>query len=204
MGEAVKNVSSYDFAQRSPDWYAVRLGKLTASKAQAIGNCGKGLETLCWEKAAEIITGKGPEQLENADITRGVELEDEARGAYTIETGNFVQQIGFVEYGEYAGCSPDGLVGDDGLIEIKCKNDVNHLQLLAEKHPDSQYQWQMQMQMLVTGRKWCDFVSYNPNFTDNPIIIIRVYPDKEMQDKLKEGIEKGTKRIKEILSEVGK
>ena len=62
----------------------------------------------------------------------------------------------------------------------------------------------MQMQMLVTGRKWCDFVSYNPNFTDNPIIIIRVYPDKEMQDKLKEGIEKGTKRIKEILSEVGK
>ena len=193
-----------DFAQRTDAWYAVRLGKLTASKAQAIGNCGKGLETLCWEKAAEIITGKGPEQLENADITRGVELEDEARGAYTLETGNFVQQVGFVQYGEYAGCSPDGLINDDGGIEIKCKNDVNHIKLMVERKVDSGYMWQVQMNLLVTARKWWDFVSYNPNFTDNPLIIIRVYPDKEMQDKLKEGIKKGTKRIKEILSEVNK
>ena len=204
MEEEVKYAVRADFAQRTDEWYTTRLGKLTASKAQAIGNCGKGLETLCWEKAAEILTGKGHEQLENADITRGIELEDEARGAYTLETGNLVEQVGFVEYGEYAGCSPDGLVNDDGGIEIKCKNDVNHIKLMVERKIDSGYMWQVQMNLLVTDRKWWDFVSYNPNFTDNPLIIIRVYPEKEMQDKLKEGIRIGAKRIKEILSEVEK
>lgn len=194
----------YTFKQNTPEWYAVRLGKLTASKAQAIGNLSKGLETLCWEKAAEILTGQLPEQVESEDIKRGHELEDEARTMYTLETGNVVEQVGFVEYSEYAGASPDGLVGADGLIEIKCKNAVNHLKMLAERRPDSQYMWQMQMQMLVTGRKWCDFVSYNKDFGDKSLIIVRVEADEHLQEKLKQGIEQGTKRIKEILSEVEK
>lgn len=192
----------YNFQQNTPEWYAVRLGKLTASKAQAIGTLSKGLETLCWEKAAEILTGKLPEQIESEDIKRGHELEDEARIMYTLETGNVVGQVGFVEYSEYAGASPDGLVGVDGLIEIKCKNAVNHLKMLAERRPDSQYMWQMQMQMLVTGRKWCDFVSYNKDFGDKSLIIVRVEADEHLQERLKQGIEQGTKRIKEILTDV--
>ena len=193
----------YNFPQNTPEWYEVRLGKLTASRAQAIGNCGKGLETLCWEKAAEIITGKLPEQIESEDIRRGHELENEARGAYSIETGRPVEQVGFVEYSKYAGCSPDGLV-KDGLIEIKCKNDVNHLKLLTRQKPESEYMWQMQMQMLVTKRRWCDFVSYNPHFVDKPLIIIRIDQDLTMQRDLLEGIKKGTKRIQEILKEIEK
>ena len=193
----------YNFPQNTPEWYEVRLGKLTASRAQAIGNCGKGLETLCWEKAAEIITGKLPEQIESEDIRRGHELENEARGAYSIETGRTVEQVGFVEYSKYAGCSPDGLV-KDGLIEIKCKNDVNHLKLLTRQKPESEYMWQMQMQMLVTKRRWCDFVSYNPHFVDKPLIIIRIDQDLTMQRDLLEGIKKGTKRIQEILKEIEK
>lgn len=193
----------YNFPQNTPEWYEVRLGKLTASRAQAIGNCGKGLETLCWEKAAEIITGKLPEQIESEDIRRGHELENEARGAYSIETGRPVEQVGFVEYSKYAGCSPDGLV-KDGLIEIKCKNDVNHLKLLTRQKPESEYMWQMQMQMLVTKRRWCDFVSYNPHYIDKPLIIIRIDQDLNMQRDLLEGIKKGTKRIQEILKEIEK
>ena len=193
----------YNFPQNTPEWYEVRLGKLTASRAQAIGNCGKGLETLCWEKAAEIITGKLPEQIESEDIRRGHELENEARGAYSIETGRPVEQVGFVEYSKYAGCSPDGLV-KDGLIEIKCKNDVNHLKLLTRQKPESEYMWQMQMQMLVTKRRWCDFVSYNPHYIDKPLIIIRIDQDLTMQRNLMEGIKKGTKRIQEILKEIEK
>lgn len=193
----------YNFPQNTPEWYEVRLGKLTASRAQAIGNCGKGLETLCWEKAAEIITGKLPEQIESEDIRRGHELENEARGAYSIETGRTVEQVGFVEYSKYAGCSPDGLV-KDGLIEIKCKNDVNHLKLLTRQKPESEYMWQMQMQMLITKRRWCDFVSYNPHFVDKPLIIIRIDQDLTMQRNLMEGIKKGTKRIQEILREIEK
>ena len=193
----------YNFPQNTPEWYEVRLGKLTASRAQAIGNCGKGLETLCWEKAAEIITGKLPEQIESEDIRRGHELENEARGAYSIETGKPVEQVGFVEYSKYAGCSPDGLV-KDGLIEIKCKNDVNHLKLLTRQKPESEYMWQMQMQMLITKRRWCDFVSYNPHFVDKPLIIIRIDQDLTMQRDLLEGIKKGTKRIQEILREIEK
>lgn len=193
----------YNFPQNTPEWYEVRLGKLTASRAQAIGNCGKGLETLCWEKAAEIITGKLPEQIESEDIRRGHELENEARGAYSIETGRTVEQVGFVEYSRYVGCSPDGLV-KDGLIEIKCKNDVNHLKLLTRQKPESEYMWQMQMQMLITKRRWCDFVSYNPHFVDKPLIIIRIDQDLTMQRDLMEGIKKGTKRIQEILREIEK
>lgn len=193
----------YNFPQNTPEWYEVRLGKLTASRAQAIGNCGKGLETLCWEKAAEIITGKLPEQIESEDIRRGHELENEARGTYSIETGRTVEQVGFVEYSRYVGCSPDGLV-KDGLIEIKCKNDVNHLKLLTRQKPESEYMWQMQMQMLITKRRWCDFVSYNPHFVDKPLIIIRIDQDLTMQRDLMEGIKKGTKRIQEILREIEK
>lgn len=194
----------YNFKQNTPEWYAVRLGKLTASKAQAIGNCAKGLETLCWEKAAEILTGQFPEQIETEDIQRGHELEDEARVMYSFNTGHVVEQVGFVEYNPFVGASPDGLINEDGGVEIKCKNDVNHLKMIAEMQPDSQYMWQMQMQMLVTGRIWWDFVSYNKNFGDKSLVVIHIKADKKYQDKLLQGFEIGEKRIKEILSEVNK
>jgi YqaJ-like viral recombinase domain. len=190
--------------QGTPEWLQIRLGKFTASKCSTIGTEGSGkgrggLETLCIEKAAEIITGNLPEQFTNEDIERGHVLEDEARGAYTLETGHIVKQVGFVELDEFTGCSPDGLVGRDGLIEIKCKDDKNHLLMLLGKEIDKAYQWQIQMALLVTGRKWCDFVSYNPNYKNKPLKIIRVLPDAEMQAALKAGLAKGIERVKEII-----
>lgn len=193
---------TFDFEQRSAEWYAVRLGILTASTAHTIAVAGKGLETLCLEKANELITKQMPEQVITDDMQRGIELEDEARNYYELKTGEIVKQVGFVKIDENDsfGCSPDGLVGDDGLIEIKCKKDTKHLERILGEEIEPKYLWQMQMQMLVCGRKWCDYVSYNPNFPQESCIVIeRVYADAEMFSKLEKGIKKGTLRILEIL-----
>ncbi len=85
----------HKFDQQTDDWYKVRLGKLTASKAQAIAVAGKGLETLCYEKAAEVLTKRKPEGFTNGDIDRGNEMEAQARNAYELETGNMIGEIGF-------------------------------------------------------------------------------------------------------------
>src|SRR5574343_710043 len=122
--------------QGTQQWFDCRLGHFTASNAQAIANNGKGLETLVFEKVAEKLTRKQKESYTNPDIDRGHELEGMARSNYEIETGSKVVEVGFCELDEYVGCSPDGFVGDDGLVEIKCKNDANYVKYLYEKKVD--------------------------------------------------------------------
>ena len=196
-----------ELEQNTPEWMQVRLGKFTASDCYAIGTAGSGkgkdgLETLCLEKASEILTGQLPEMFTNEDVERGHQLEQEARISYELETGRAVEQVGFIEVNEFVGCSPDGLVEEDGLVEFKAKNNKNHLIALLGKI-DIKYQWQMQFQMLCLARNWCDFVSFNPNYSKAPNIkIVRVYKDDEMQDALKRGLDKGINRIKEILEKV--
>jgi putative phage-type endonuclease len=193
--------------QKSPEWYALRLQyPLTASEAQAIGNNGKGLETLCMEKLAEKYSSADKELYTNKDLERGVDLEAEARSLYELETGNEVEVVGFVtneKVSKIAGASPDGLVGKDGNLEIKAFADTKHFKMAVEFQKtgdfeiESQYIWQMQMQMLITGRKWTDFVAFNPNFKQS-LLVKRVLPDKEMQTKIKDGLKKGEKIINEI------
>lgn len=192
----------HNFEQHSPEWFSVRLGKMTASKAQAVGSNGKGLETLCYEKVAEILSGSSDDNYTNSDMERGNEQERLARASYEMETGNRVTEVGFCELDEYVGASPDGLVGDEGLVEFKCQKNAVYVKTLYSQKIDTKYVWQMQMQMLVTDRKWCDFVVFNENFTD--LIIIRVERDEEKIEKLRIGIEEGKKKIKEIIGKVGK
>jgi exodeoxyribonuclease (lambda-induced) len=181
--------------QCSDEWFAIRKGKLTASNAQAISANGKGLETYVYSLLAEKYSNN-KEHYTNSDMDRGVELEEQARMTYEIEN-NAVEQVGFIEIDELVGCSPDGLVGKDGGIEIKCVNDVNFFKILinGEKAIETKYLWQCQMCLLVTGRKWWDLVFYNPNFDKN-MFILRIFPDEEKQEKLKEGIKKGRELIK--------
>ena len=193
-----------DLVQGSDEWFAVRLGKLTASKAQQIGNglsktgkIGAGLETLCFEKVAEILSGTREEGYKNPDMERGNEQETLARSAYELENNADVKTVGFIELDERVGCSPDGLVGDDGLVEIKCHNNLNFTKLLFSKKIETKYIWQMQMQMYIAERKWCDYVAFNENFEN--LITIRVERDEEAISKIVEGIELGKARINEIL-----
>jgi predicted phage-related endonuclease len=131
----------HNIKQGTDEWLKLRLGKLTASSAQAIASNGKGLETLVYEKVAELLTHKLPEQFENEHIKRGNELEPLARNSYELETGNVVKEVGFVELDQYTGASPDGLVGDDGLVEFKCPSDIVFLKAMHTKKIDTKYVW---------------------------------------------------------------
>ena len=197
----------HNVEQGSDEWFALRLQyPLTASNAQAIGNSGKGLETLCWDKLAEKYSSVDKELYINKDLERGVELEPLARDMYELETGNGVVEVGFItddSISPVGGASPDGLVNDDGLFETKAFADTKHFKAIAELKKygsfkiEPQYVWQMQQQMLFTGRKWCDFVAYNPNYTQS-LLVQRVECDKVMQDKIREGLSKGEELLKEI------
>lgn len=193
--------------QKSDEWFALRNKyPLTASEAQAIGNQGKGLETLVWEKLAERYSNGDKERYTNKDLDRGIELEPLARDMYELQTGNKVHEVGFVineKISSVGGVSPDGIVtGQNGGVEIKCFEDKKHFKNIVNGlEIESQYMWQMQMQMLFTGWEFVDFVTYNPNFKQS-LLIERVLPDKEMQEKIREGLKKGEELIKEIENKI--
>lgn len=189
--------------QGTPEWFEKRKGKMTASHAQAIGNCGKGLETYILELMAEYFSSAEKEQFSNEHTERGNELEELARDIYSLEQSVKIEQIGFIEMNDFVGCSPDGLIGNDGLIEIKCPNDKEYLTYLldGEKQIDTKYIWQAQMQLLVTDRKWNDLIIYNPNFK-NPMLIFRIIPDLEKFESLKKGFKIGQEKILEIKNKL--
>jgi len=187
--------------QGSEEWFKARQLKMTASHAQAIASQGKGLESYVNELIADYLSTAEKEHYSNEHTQRGNELEPEARTVYEMETSNFVEEVGFIEHNEYSGCSPDGLIGDNGGLEIKCPSDkvyVNYL--LIDKIP-TDYMWQIQMNLLITGRKWWDYMIYNPNFEQDNVIT-RVEPDEEKLKKLKAGLEKGEQIIKERLNKI--
>ena len=187
----------YNFEQRTEDWYNIRKGKMTASNAETIIANGKGLETYIYNLMAEYYSSAEKENYINADMQRGIDLEPEARLEFEFYTDLDVQEVGFIEYNDFIGVSPDGLIGDDGLIEIKCPNDSIYFKLLLSNNIKPEYIAQMQMQMYVTERQYCYFVSYNPNF-EKSLYIKKINRDEEMIDKLKKGLERGTQLIKEI------
>lgn len=207
MKKKNNTVVIHNVEQKSDEWFELRKKyPLTASNAQAIGNNGKGLESLIWEKMAERYSSADKEQFTTKDTERGNELEPQARELYMLETGNEVMEVGFVtdeSISNVGGASPDGMVNSDGLLEVKCFADCKHFKAVIDFKKtgtfeiESQYVWQMQMQMLFTGRKWCDFLAYNPNYSQS-LLIQRVSPDKEMQEKIKDGLKKGENIINEI------
>lgn len=187
----------WDIIQQTPEWFEIKKGKMSASHATAIGNCGKGLETYVRQIVKDLIVEKV--NFSNKDIERGNELEPIARITYEFETGEKVKQIGFISYSDFVGVSPDGLINEDGGLELKARNDDIHLGLLLGDSVDSSAIWQMNMSMLVTGRKWWDFGSYNPNFKQS-LFIKRFYPDLVKFDSLLKGFDIGEKLIRNLLS----
>lgn len=189
--------------QGSEEWLNARKGKLTASHAQAIGNNGKGLETYIMELMAEYFSSGEKEQFGNKHTDRGNELEPTARKIYEFENDATVKEVGFIEHDEYVGCSPDGLIDKDGGLEIKCIDDIKYFKYLLNgyKEIDSGHFWQVQMNLLITERKWWDLAIYNPNFKKS-MCVFRILPDKEKFEALKKGFEIGIAKIKEIKSKL--
>ena len=187
----------YEVEQRSDEWFQAKRGKMSASNADTILANGKGLETYIYSLMAEYYSKGEKVHYTNADIERGILLEPEAKIEFQFYTGLDIKEVGYVEFNEYILVSPDGLIGDDGLIEIKCPNDSIYFKLLLSNNIKPEYIAQMQMQMYVTDRQYCYFVSYNPNF-EKSLYIKKINRDEEMIDKLKKGLERGTQLIKEI------
>jgi putative phage-type endonuclease len=186
----------HNIEQGTPEWHEVRKLKMTASNATAIGNCGAGLKTYIKEIILNAIAEK--EHYSNSDIERGHELEPIARSMYEFEKGVEIKEVGFIEFNEYVGYSPDGLVNEDGLVEIKARNNSKHLDIILSNEAESSVIWQMNMGMYVSGRDWCDFISFNPNFKKS-LFVKRYYRDSEKIEAIKKGLELGEKMIKEYL-----
>ena len=159
--------------QGSPRWHQIRLGKVTASRvADVIAKTKSGYSTSRANYAAQLIaerlTGTAAESFTNAAMQHGTATEPEARAAYEFYQSATVAEVGFVPHPTIAdsGASPDGLVAEDGLIEIKCPNTATHLDTLLGQAVPGKYETQMQWQMACTGRAWCDFVSYDPRMPE--------------------------------------
>lgn len=177
-----------DVEQGSPEWKAARLGKVTASRIAdmtAKTKTGWGASRINYraELMLERLTGAPADKYTNAAMEWGSENEAAARGLYMFMTDHPVTLVGCVLHPTIEGslASPDGLVADDGLVEIKCPQTATHIDtLLSEKVPEK-YVKQVQFQMACTGRRWCDWVSYDPRMPgDMQIFIKRVARDDQM------------------------
>ncbi len=182
--------------QRSEEWFKARLGRATASRfndimARTRSGYGAQRKNYKAELVVETLTGTQNEFYASTAMQWGTDTEPVARLAYILETGNEVEETGFWLDDELgAGASPDGFVGEDGLLEIKCPNTATHLETLERKEVPFQYRAQVQGQMWITGRKWCDFVSYDPRLPENAqMIIIHVERDDEYIKNLAQEVE---------------
>lgn len=180
--------------QGSAEWFAARLGRITASRvsdvmARTKSGYGAARKNYMMELLCQRLTGNREEGFTSAAMQRGIDMEPLARSAYEVETGRIVTEASFVTNPLYdqIGASPDGFVGDDGLIEIKCPNTAQHVACLQKNEPDSKYWWQMQCQMFCTDALWCDFVSFDDRMPEQlQVFITRVDRDEQAIETLRD------------------
>jgi putative phage-type endonuclease len=195
---------STESLQRTPEWYKKRLGKVTASKIDCLvkrqkdGKFYASREEYKNQLILEILTGEQLTGFTSAAMQHGIDTEDEAFDSYARTVWATVSKADFVVHPtiDRAGASPDGYVGDDGLIEIKCPNSYNHLDTLRRGTFDKKYHSQMQWQMACTGRKWVDFVSYDPRVPE----AYRLFVDRVERDDL--WIAQANEMVEAFLKEV--
>lgn len=208
MSAVIKEVD-----QRSDDWFALRAGKFTSSRmsdlmAKTKSGPSASRGNLISLLAVERLTGTCVETYCNAAMQRGIDLESEARDAYSFETGRAVAEVGYVECTDlpWTSSSPDGLVGDDGMVEIKVPASMQkHVNALRTGAHAKEYQHQVQHQMLVTGREWNDVVSYDPRFPEGlQLAITRVERDEKAIAEMREAIAAADIEVTELVAELEK
>ena len=184
-----------DIEQGTAEWFELRVGKVTASRiADVVARTKSGASasraTYMGELIAERLTGQPAAKFSSPAMQWGNDTEAEARTAYAFYSGNEVQQTRFAEHPTIAmtGASPDGLIGDAGLVEIKCPNTATHIETLRMRAIPSKYRTQMMWQLACTGRAWCDFVSYDPRMPESMRLFTRRVDrcDKTIADLEKE------------------
>lgn len=202
-------VNYLELEQGSPEWLEARLGKISASRAGdllATVRYGEaaGYRNYKTELAVERITGKRAERFVTNAMQYGTDTEAVAATMYQLQTGNLATICGAFEIdGTNVLASPDRLVGDDGLVEIKCRELGNHVEsMLADKIPDLYYK-QIQFQLWVTHRQWCDYVSYGDEMPENAQLFIkRVERDDEVINEIIERVEQIEDDISKLIEAV--
>lgn len=191
--------------QGSPEWHAARCGIPTASNFDQIvttkGDPSKQAQKYLYRLAGERVSGRAEETYQNAAMARGIEMEAEARAYYELTNGVTVQKVGICYANEQKlfSCSPDGLVGEDGMVDFKCPLIHTHVGYLLSGGLEVEYWQQLQGQLAVTGRKWVDIMSYFPGLKP---LIIRVERDEVFIGKLAVALDKFCAELEEVVRRI--
>ncbi|WP_273721792.1 lambda exonuclease family protein [Bartonella sp. ML71XJBT] len=200
--------------QRTAEWFQARLGKVTASNIYNIlSKTAKGLPTSKYEDykiklMTERLTGEISQSYITPAMQWGIEHEEEALKEYAFIYDTQITQCGFIQHPtiQMAGASPDGLIDKDGLIEIKCPQSSNHLRFFMDNEIKPEYLAQMQFQMACTGRKWCDFISYDPRFTRDAshlrMKIKRIHRDDKQIEQINQAVESFLTEIEQEIQRI--
>ena len=194
--------------QGSIEWLSLRLGKITASRVKDVLTKGRGTspsktsESYMMELIAEILTGNSKPFFENDAMRWGTETEPQARAMYAVNNDFVdVKEVAFVEHNEFIGISPDGLVGGDGLLEVKCPNTTTQLKRALSDDYSADYKAQIQMQLWVTEREWCDFLSFDPRLECSAgYLQQRVMRDEEYIEEMKVKVYAFVDKMNELIN----
>jgi hypothetical protein len=195
----------YNFDQGSTEWHGIRAGIPTTSEFSKIikanGSTSDQVRNYSYQLVGERLLGRTEEGFKSDWMNRGTEMESEARELYEFLTDTKVDQVGFFRREKPdCGCSPDGLISEDGGLELKCPKLSTHIKYLRIGKLPAEYHRQVHGSLFVTGRAWWDFMSYYPGIKP---FIIRVYPDKIFMDSLHMAIEELNKSVDSIAVEIG-
>jgi putative phage-type endonuclease len=188
----------HDMIQGAPEWFEIRRGKFTASEFGDLfmGKTTKGYNSLINRVVYERMTGEIAESFSNGWTERGTALEPEAREAYELQTFNKVHQIGFMELDEWVGCSTDGLIGESGIVSIKCPKYSTLIDYHLSGKIPVEYLWQIYGELWISKREWCDFYVWHPKMKP---LLRRVERDEKAIDSLGAELSVAVDRAKERM-----
>jgi len=200
-----------DILQGSECWHQMRLNKVTASRMSDVLSKGRGTapsktsESYMMELIAEKLTGQAKPFFENDAMKWGTETEPQARAMYELNSGNDVVEVAFIEHSEFVGVSPDGIIGDDGMLEIKCPTTITQIKRALTDDYSKDYYAQIQMQLWVAEREWCDFLSFDPRLDiDASYLLQRVHRDEDFITNMEEKTNRFIEKMNEILTTLTK
>lgn len=192
----------HNVTQGTDEWFNLRKGKFTASNfkdlfaKETTATYEKAIYKVVYER---LTNEKVESEFQSYYMKRGTELEAEALKRYSLITFNKVNNGGFVELNDFIGASPDGLIGETGLVQVKCPAFNTMINYLLKKQLPTEYHWQVYGEMFVTGREWCDFFAYHPALE---CVVIRVFKDLEIEKELSHRLEKSINLVKDILTKL--
>ncbi len=210
----LNNKRRCEMEQRTAQWFQARLGKVTASNVyNVISKTAKGTPTSKYEDykiklMTERLTGEISQSYPTPAMQWGIEHEEDALKEYAFIYDTEITQCGFIQHPtiKMAGASPDGLIGENGLIEIKCPQSINHLRFCIDDEIKPEYHAQMQFQMACTERKWCDFISYDPRFAGDSshlrMKIKRIYRDDKQIEQINQAVEAFLAEIEQEIQRI--